>query len=139
MIERYFDLRGVSDHEKIQAAMVAMEAKALTWYQWWEFCAQDPLWEDFKVTLTKRFQPTMHQSPYELLLSLKQKEFVEDYREQFELFVVPLRGSKPEYLNGIFLNRLKDAVKAELKLHPVISLSELMDFSQRIDERMLYW
>lgn len=77
----------------------------------------------------------MHQNPYELLLSLKQTDSVENYREQFELYAGPLRGVKPEYLKDIFLNGLKDAVKAELKLHPVTSLLEMMDFAQRIDEK----
>jgi hypothetical protein len=32
-VERYFELEGVGDHEKIQAAKIAMEGKALTRYQ----------------------------------------------------------------------------------------------------------
>lgn len=71
-VERYFELKGVSNQEKIQEAMVAMEGKALSWYQWWEFCAKNPTWDDFKTALIQRFEPTMLQSPYELLLSLKQ-------------------------------------------------------------------
>jgi len=27
--------------------------KALTWYELWEFCAQDPIWDDFKADLIK--------------------------------------------------------------------------------------
>jgi hypothetical protein len=77
----------------------------------------------------------MLQTPYELLLSLKQTGSVEEYRAQFELYAGPLRAAEPEYLKGIFLNGLKDAVKAELKLHPVSTLPELMDFAQRIDEK----
>lgn len=38
-VERYFELEGVGEHEKIQAAKIAMEGKALTWSQLWEFCA----------------------------------------------------------------------------------------------------
>ncbi|PNX83607.1 hypothetical protein L195_g039651 [Trifolium pratense] len=39
-VERYFELKGVGDNDKIQAAMIAMEGKALT-YQWWEFSAKN--------------------------------------------------------------------------------------------------
>ena len=77
----------------------------------------------------------MNQSPYELLLSLKHEGTVEEYREMLELYGGPLRGTKPEYLKGIFLNELKEVVRAELKLHPVNSLPELMDYAQRIDEK----
>jgi len=60
---------------------------------------------------------------------------VEEYRAQFELYVSLLRFAEQEYLKGIFLNGLKEVVKAELKLHPVSTLSELMDFAQCIDEK----
>ena len=46
-VERYFDLKKMSENEKLQAVMVAMEGKALAWYQWWEFSSQNPTWEDF--------------------------------------------------------------------------------------------
>ena len=47
-MEHYFEIKGVEEEDRIQAAMVAMEGKALTWYQWWEFCAKNPNWTDFK-------------------------------------------------------------------------------------------
>lgn len=73
-------------------------------------------------------------STYELLMSLKLTSTLEEFRAEFELFAGPLRSAEPEYLKGIFLNGLKDAIKAELKLHPVDSLSEMMDFALRIDD-----
>ncbi|PNX80994.1 hypothetical protein L195_g037008 [Trifolium pratense] len=49
------------------------------------------------------------------------------YRTHFELFAGLLRTAKPEYLKGV--------VKAELRLHPVTTLPELMDYAQHIDEK----
>ena len=80
-VERYFDLKGMYGEEKLQAVMVAMEGKALTRYQWWEFSAHHPNWEDFWTAVIRRFQPTMVDSPFELLLSLKQIGSVEEYVE----------------------------------------------------------
>jgi hypothetical protein len=137
-VERYFDLKGVTEQENIQAAMVAMESKVLTWYQWWEFCSPNPTWEDFKAALVKRFQPSMLQNPYELFLRLKQTGSMEEYRAQFELYAGPLRTAEPEYLKGIFLNDLKDIVKAELKLYTVTNLAKLIDYAQRIDEKIFF-
>ena len=77
----------------------------------------------------------MIQSPFELLLNLKQTGSVEEYREQFELYAGPLKCTEPSYLKGIFLNGLKDIIRAELKLYPVETLSELMDYAQRVDEK----
>lgn len=134
-MERYFEIKGVEEEDRIQAAMVAMEGKALTWYQWWEFCAKSPNWTDFKQAVIQQFQPSMNQSPYELLLSLKHEGTVAEYREKFELYAGPLRGTEPEYLKGIFQNGLKEVARAELKLHPINSLPELMDYVQWIDEK----
>nr|KYP41567.1 Retrotransposable element Tf2 [Cajanus cajan] len=134
-VERYFDLKGMSGEEKLQAVMVAMEGKALTWYQWWEFSTHQPTWEDFRAVVIRRFQPTMVDNPFELLLSLKQTGSVEEYREKFELYAGPLKSAKPAYLKGIFLNGLKELIKAELKLHPTESLADLMDCAQRVDEK----
>ncbi|KAJ1404447.1 Retrotransposon gag domain [Sesbania bispinosa] len=112
-----------------------MEGRALTWFQWWEFCTVNHTWEDFRTAVIRRFRPSMAQNPYELLLSLKQMTSVEEYREKFELYVGPLKGTDPEYLKGIFLNGLKEAVRAELKLHRLGSLPKMMDYAQRIDEK----
>lgn len=68
-------------------------------------------------------------------MSLKQSGSVESYHEQFELHAGPLRSPEPEYLKGIFLSGLKDIIKAELKLHPISSLPELMHYAQCIDEK----
>ncbi|KAK2428019.1 hypothetical protein QL285_026562 [Trifolium repens] len=77
----------------------------------------------------------MLQSPFELLLSLKQIGTAEEYREQFELYAGPLKCSEPAYLKHIFLNGLKEVIQAELKLHTVEGLSEMMDYARRIDEK----
>jgi hypothetical protein len=53
-VERYFELKEINDNEKLQAVMRAMEGKALTWYKWWEFCAQNPTWEDFKSAVIQK-------------------------------------------------------------------------------------
>ena len=65
-VERYFELKEMNDPEKLQAIMVAMEGKALTWYQWWEFSADDPTWSEFWSAVIRRFQPSMLQSSFEL-------------------------------------------------------------------------
>ncbi|KAE9586507.1 putative nucleotidyltransferase, Ribonuclease H [Lupinus albus] len=72
-LERYFSMRCVADQEKMRATIVALEGKALSWFQWWEGCNPSPTWEGFKIAVVRRFQPAMVQNPFELLLSLKQE------------------------------------------------------------------
>ena len=70
-----------------------------------------------------------------MLSALKQTTTVEEFREKFELYANPLRETNLEYLKGIFLNGLKEEIKVEIKLHPMITLVEMMNYAQIIDEK----
>ncbi|XP_028217846.1 uncharacterized protein LOC114399826 [Glycine soja] len=113
-LERYFLLKDVTKDEKMQAAMMALEGKALSWYQWWERCNPNPNWERFKLAVVRRFQPSMIQNPFEQLLSLKQTGTVEEFVEDFEKYVGALRTIDQEFVRGIFLNDLKEELQAEV-------------------------
>ena len=77
-------MRDILEEEKIQAIMVALDGKALSWFQWWETCNSDIGWGDFKVVILERFQTSATLNPFAALLALKQEETVEEYIEQFE-------------------------------------------------------
>ena len=53
-VERYFQIKGVEDDEKLELALVAMEGEALIWYEWWEAQVPYPTWREFKEDLIKR-------------------------------------------------------------------------------------
>ncbi|GAU48626.1 hypothetical protein TSUD_405850 [Trifolium subterraneum] len=134
-VERYFRLNGVRVQDKVDAVVLAMEEKALNWFQWWE--EQTPLrnWEEFKVAVLKRFQPGLLNNPLGPLLSLRQKSSVMEYRDKFEQLVAPLRRDDRVMLDSIFLNGLKEEIQAELKLYESHDLTELMDRALLIEER----
>lgn len=102
-LERYFQLKGVTEEVRLQAIVVAMEGRALRWYQWLDSCTSKQSWEIFKIAVIRRFQPALAQNRYEVLLNLKQEKSVKEFREQFKLYAGPLRCTSPEYLKGIFL------------------------------------
>ena len=79
-------MRDILEEEKIQAIMVALDGKALSWFQWWETCNSDIGWGDFKVVILERFQTSATLNPFAALLALKQEETMEEYIEQFERF-----------------------------------------------------
>lgn len=60
---------------------------------------------------------------------------MQEFHEKFEIYVRPLRITEQEYLKGIFLNGLKEEVRAELKLQLTGSLSEMMYIAQLTDEK----
>ncbi|KAJ1381715.1 hypothetical protein SESBI_44900 [Sesbania bispinosa] len=57
-VERHFNLKGVLKQERLQAVMVAMEGRALSWFRWWRFCVSNPSWEDFKAAVIKKEMET---------------------------------------------------------------------------------
>ncbi|PNX56649.1 hypothetical protein L195_g058311, partial [Trifolium pratense] len=126
-IERYFRLNGVRTQDKVDAVILAMEDKALNWFQWWEEQTLLRTWEEFKQAVIRRFQPGLIQNPLGPLLSLRQKGTVMEYREKFEMMVAPLRREDRFMLNSIFINGLKEEIQAELKLHDSHDLDAVMD------------
>ncbi|KOM49527.1 hypothetical protein LR48_Vigan08g035400 [Vigna angularis] len=68
----------------------------------------------------------MLQNPFEVLVGLRQIGRVGEYIEQFEQYARFLKGMRQDYLIGIFLNRLKDDIRSEVKLYEPKSLAELM-------------
>ncbi|PNX61324.1 hypothetical protein L195_g052396, partial [Trifolium pratense] len=126
-VERYFRLAEIRVQDKVDTVVLALEEKALNWFQWWE--TQTPLrtWGEFKIAVLKRFQPGLLQNPLGPLLSLKQKGTVLEYRDKFEELVAPLRREERVMLESIFLNGLKEEIQAELKLYESHDLADLMD------------
>ncbi|KAG2391337.1 uncharacterized protein HKW66_Vig0129020 [Vigna angularis] len=105
-LEWYFRLKGVSEEERMKAVMVALEGKALNWFQWWETCHPHPTWETFKDAV------------------------------QFEQYAAFMKGMQQDYLVGIFLNGLKEDIRAEVKLYEPHNLAELMIKAQMVEEKV---
>lgn len=126
-IERYFRVNHVHDEDKLDAAVIALEERALNWYQWWEEQTEKLSWEEFTCAVIRRFQPALVQNPLVPLLSTKQTGTVMEYREKFEMLIAPLKKDERVMLESIFLNGLKEEIQAELRLHESSSLAELMD------------
>ena len=97
--------------------VIALEDKALSWYQWWEEQSKELNWEEFKGVLIRRFQPGLVQNPFGPLLSIKQTSSVMKYKEIFERESAPLKKEERIMLKGIFINRLKEEIQAELKIY----------------------
>lgn len=130
-------MREVSEEEKMQATLVALEGRALSWFQWWERCNPSPSWESFKLAVVRRFQPSMIQNPFELLLSLKQVGTVDEYVEEFDRYARALKEIDHDSVRGIFLNGLKDEIKAEVRLFELGTLAEVIQKALLIEQRNL--
>lgn len=60
-----------------------------------------------------------------------------EYREEFENHRAPLDREDRVLLEDIFLNGLKDEIKAEVKLHGYDDLAQLMDRALLLEEKNL--
>ncbi|CAH9052067.1 unnamed protein product [Cuscuta europaea] len=134
-MERYFRLNKTEEEDKVEVSMVAMDDRALNWFQWWEQQAEEITWENLKDAVIRRFQPDLLQNPYGAMLSLKQTGTVEDYRDEFEKVIATQKNIDRGMLRGIFINGLKDEIKAELKLFNGKSLAATMDRAQAIEKK----
>lgn len=106
--DRYFHVNRFEEEEKVEAAAVCMEGRALSWYQWEDSRAPIQTWELFKAALIERFRPSFQGSPQEALVGVKQTGTVTEFRERFEAQAAPLREVREDMLMGIFLNGLKE-------------------------------
>ena len=134
-MEHFFEIRGVLEEKWVSMAMVAMEGKALTWFRWWEETTTIQTWTVFKDVIIRRFQPKLVHNPFEILLEVRQEGSMKEFREIFEMYFELLKIMEHKYLFGLFLNGLKDEVRAELKLHSFRILEELTDMEEMVESR----
>ncbi|KAK9028932.1 hypothetical protein V6N11_026066 [Hibiscus sabdariffa] len=130
-----FIFNGIGDEDKLEVAAVCLDGKALNWFQWWEARTPIVTWHVFRVAILHRFTPSQQGNLYEVLLGLQQTGSIAQYREDFELLSAPLKDTADEVLIGIFINGLREEIKAELRLSKLGSLAQIMDQSQRIEEK----
>ncbi|CAH9138406.1 unnamed protein product [Cuscuta epithymum] len=134
-MERYFRVNHIQEEEQVEAAVVAMEGRAINWFIWWEHQIERRNWETLKTSIIRRFQPDLIQNPYGPMLSLKQTGTVQEFRDEFEMVITPQINIDAEILKGIFINGLKVEIKAELKMHNSSSLAEVMDMAILIENK----
>lgn len=115
--------------------IVALEGKALCWFQWWEPCHQEATWIEFKNAILERFQSSGSLSPFAALLALKQEGGVADFVEQFERHAGMMRGVEEEHLRDLFLNGLKEDIAAEVKLYEPKTLTELVKKMLMVEQK----
>lgn len=136
-IERYFTANALSEPEKLDAGVVSLEGKALTWFQWWETRAPVTSWSDFKKEVIERFHCKQLGDEYEQLFALKQESTMAEYREQFELLSAPLENVRDEILLGAFMNGLKEDIRCDVKLLHPQNLKQAMGFANQVEDRNL--
>ncbi|KAK1581592.1 hypothetical protein Q3G72_007202 [Acer saccharum] len=133
--ERYFEINRIPEIDRVIAASICLEGRALSWFQWMETQARFASWREFRLTLLQRFGGGLIGDPTKKLLVVKQESSVAEFRDHFEVLVVTLPGIPDSIFRGAFLNGLCDDIHAEVKLYPAADLQAVMFLAQKIEER----
>lgn len=136
-VERYFGFNKLTEEEMLEAAAVAMDGDALSWYQGENNHLLIRRWRDLRMFVLRRFRSMSGGSLYEQWLVTNQTSTVTNYMRKFIITVTPLEGISEDMLLGLFLNGLKEEIKVEVwLLHPV-GLEQAMELALRVEERNL--
>lgn len=104
-----------------------------TWFQWEHHRRPITSWASLKRLILQRFCESPIGSISKELLSINQTTKVKEYRMWKMLAArVP---DVPEYiLEGSFMRRLKDEIRAVIHVLQLIGLGHIMDTAQRVEE-----
>ena len=114
---------------------MALEGRALSWYQGWEKQPPYHSWREFRDTLLRRFQLGVLKEPYGPLLRLKQDGPVMEYIDLFRKVSGPMKDIELEILKGIFINGIKDLLRVEMKSLGLATLEEIKNTALLLEER----
>ena len=138
-IERYFLVNGIEGDERMEVVLLALEGRALNWFQIWEDQVVFPSWRQFREAVLRRFQPGTVKDPFGPLLRVKQVGSVMEYIEEFEKITGPMRFVDKEIMKGIFVNGLKSELQAEVKSLELETLAEIKDRALMLEQRNTEW
>lgn len=87
--ERYFQFYRLTEEDKIEAAVVALEGDALLWFQWEHRWRPIQNWEEMKAMVRRQFRSTATGTLQEQWLAHKQVGSVVEYRRKFIELLAP--------------------------------------------------
>ena len=134
--ERFFKFYRLSEEDKLEAAVVALEGDALFWYQWEHKRHPMTTWGEMKGLILRKFRSTSTGTLQEQWLSNRQLGGVDEYRRRFIELLAPLEGVPEEIAMGQFINGLKEEVRAEIRLLGPITLDHAMDLAAKVEEKL---
>ncbi|KAF1876556.1 hypothetical protein Lal_00021270 [Lupinus albus] len=99
-LERYFTLKAISEKERMQATMVALQSSQL-------------------VSMVGTLQPISNMGKFQDC-----RGSVEDYVEEFEKYAGALKAINHDFVRKIFLDGLKEEIRVEVMLYKLETLPE---------------
>ncbi|WVY99731.1 hypothetical protein V8G54_025801 [Vigna mungo] len=134
--ERFFELQGVAEEEKVNITYVSMGGSADYWYRFWREKARDRTWEGLKCAMIGRFGERSRGTIFERLAANCQTGTVEEYINDFEILVGQTKGVMDEQLLCYFLAGLQDNVRGRVRPHDQQELLAAMRITKDVEIRL---
>jgi hypothetical protein len=136
--EKYFELIGVPNEDRVQIAIMYISGKAEFWWRGTGCNARTLPWHQFCRMASDRFNVI---SEYEIVgqfHNLKQIGTIGDYIDRFEEMVSMVKRHNPtlsdNYFISSFISGLKDQIQYHVQCHKPITLPQAFWYAKRLEQ-----
>lgn len=133
--ESFFNFYGLTEEEKVEATVVALEGQALLWFQWEHRRRPIERWDQVKTLLRRQFRSQANGCLQEQWLAHKQGGNVTDYRLKF-IELAHLENVSEELSLGQFLNGLREDIRAEVRLLGPVTVDHAMELAHMVEDKI---
>ncbi|CAN1132673.1 hypothetical protein LINPERPRIM_LOCUS30204 [Linum perenne] len=136
--EKYFHYHKTPDDEKVDVAFMYLENDALSLFSW--INSEQPIfyWEELTKLLQQHFGPAEFVNPDEYLAGIKQTGSIKEYRQEFARRSARVRDWSDNALLGVFLQGLKEELKADVRLHKPTSVYRAMSIALEVEGKVRF-
>ncbi|KOM41166.1 hypothetical protein LR48_Vigan04g136400 [Vigna angularis] len=132
--DKFFELQGVSEEEKLRLAYISMEGIAGHWFRFWREKARNRTWTGLKESLVIRFEGRNRGSVFERLAAYKQSGTVEEYIQEFDVLAGQAEKIPDAQLMGYFMAGLQEGIRNQLRSLDPRELMDVMRLAKDVEE-----
>uniref|UniRef100_A0A251UI76 Putative retrotransposon gag domain, Retroviral aspartyl protease n=1 Tax=Helianthus annuus TaxID=4232 RepID=A0A251UI76_HELAN len=133
--EKYFRYYNIPEDEKVDVATMHFEGDALDFYSWLSTDQAIEFWDELVHALHKNFGPAEFQNPDEHLCNVRQTGTVQEYRQEFAKRSSRVSNWPEHCLLGVFLNGLKEELKADVRIHKPRTVYKAMSIALEFESK----
>ncbi|CAH1433236.1 unnamed protein product [Lactuca virosa] len=126
----------LSEADKLEAAVVALEGDTLLWFQWEHTRRPVTRWKEMKSLLLRQFRPTNASTLHQQWLALTQTGSILEYQRAFIERLAPLSNIPEDITLGQFLNGLNGEIRSEVQLLSPMSVENVMTMAIKVEQKL---
>lgn len=113
--EAFFQLYNIPDNFEVTSASLYLSDNAAHWYQLVKQSGEVHSWKRFSAAVIREFDVNVYRQKMKELLSLKEVDSVEMYKQQLLLLVYHVKLYEPVFSDTFLVTRFTMALKEELR------------------------